>query len=98
MSWHVTEKIPRPMRGNAYLIHCANQGTARATLLCIARELLVIAQRIDVTSGKKVAQRDIEMAGESWARYRSHRENKTQEALARSTGINGVLTHPIVVL
>ena len=37
-----------------YLTHCAGQGAARETLLRIARELLVIAERIDVTAGKPV--------------------------------------------
>jgi len=44
------------------LAHCAGQGAARATLLRIARKLLVIAERIDVTIGKSVTRSEIAVA------------------------------------
>ena len=35
-----------------FLAHCAGYGAARGTLLRFANELLVVAERIDVNSGK----------------------------------------------
>jgi len=35
-----------------YLAHCADQGIARVTLARIAQELLVVAERLDVTANK----------------------------------------------
>ena len=56
-----------------YLIHRANYGAARSTLLRIARELLVIAERVDLTPGKTITPQDIEAAGQRWARYQRRR-------------------------
>jgi len=42
-------------------------------LLRIARELLVIAERLDLTPGKKITPQDIEAAGQRWARYQRRR-------------------------
>ena len=56
-----------------YLNHCARYGAAHGTLLRVARELLVIAERIDVTSGRVVARRDIELAARRWVRYQRRR-------------------------
>lgn len=59
-----------------YLVHCATQGAAPATLASLARELLVIATRLDVTRGTLLLQ-EIEAAAWRWAsdqqrRHRSH--------------------------
>jgi integrase/recombinase XerD len=51
-----------------YLTHCAGQGAARETLLRIARELLVIAERIDVAAGKPITRSEIDAAARGWAR------------------------------
>ena len=40
---------PSAQARERYLTHCADQGAARVTLLLTARELLVIAQRLDLT-------------------------------------------------
>ena len=56
-----------------YLAHCAGQGAARETLLRIARELLVIAERIDVTAGKPVSRSEIDAAARTWARQQKRR-------------------------
>ena len=56
-----------------YLRHCADFGAARGTLIRIARELLVIAERVDLTPGKKITPQDIEAAGQRWARYQRRR-------------------------
>ena len=56
-----------------YLAHCAGQGAARETLLRVARELLVIAERIDVTAGKPVTRAEIDAAAQAWARQQKRR-------------------------
>ena len=43
-----------------FLTHCVSQGLAGATLLRHARELLVIAERIDITSGEPIGLPTIE--------------------------------------
>jgi hypothetical protein len=47
-----------------FLTHCVRQGLAGATLLRHARELLVIAERIDITSGEPIGSPAIEMAAD----------------------------------
>jgi hypothetical protein len=56
-----------------YLAHCADQGLARETLLRIARELLVVAERLDVTAGGQITRREIEAAARNWVRQRRRR-------------------------
>jgi integrase/recombinase XerD len=56
-----------------YLAHCADRGLARETLLRIARELLVVAERLDVTAGRQVTQREIEAAARNWVRHQRKR-------------------------
>jgi integrase/recombinase XerD len=56
-----------------YLAHCAGQGAAHQTLVRIARELLVIAERIDVTAGKPVTRSEIDAAAKAWARQQKVR-------------------------
>jgi integrase/recombinase XerD len=56
-----------------YLAHCAGQGAARETLLRIARELLVIAERIDVTAGNPVTRSEIAAAARECARQQKRR-------------------------
>jgi hypothetical protein len=51
-----------------FLSHCASQGLARATLVRRARELLVIAERIDLTLGETIGLSTIEAAAARWAR------------------------------
>jgi integrase/recombinase XerD len=52
-----------------FLAHCAGYGAARGTLLRLANELLVVAERIDVDSGKSYLLADVEAAAERWTRY-----------------------------
>ena len=61
-----------------FLKHCANQGLAGATLLRHARELLVIAERIDITNGETVGTPTIEAAADRWAREQ-HDRYRVQE-------------------
>jgi len=51
-----------------YLTHCADQGAARETLLRIARQLLVVAERIDVTAARPITRPEIDAAAQAWAR------------------------------
>ena len=57
-----------------FLNHCASQGFARATLLVYARELLVIAERIDITMGEAIGLSTIEAAADRWARGQRQRQ------------------------
>jgi integrase/recombinase XerD len=56
-----------------YLAYCAGQGAASETLLRIARELLVIAERIDVTAGRPINRSEIDAAARAWARQQKRR-------------------------
>lgn len=56
-----------------YLAHCAGYGAARATLLRLADELLVIAGCINVTLGKTISLAEVEAAAASWARHQRRR-------------------------
>jgi len=64
---------PGAVQRERYLAHCASLGLGRATLLRIARELLVVAERIDVTAGHQVTRREIEGAARHWARHQRRR-------------------------
>lgn len=57
-----------------FLNHCVSQGLAHATLLRHARELLVIAERIDITMGETIGSPAIEAAADRWAREQHHRQ------------------------
>ncbi|MEY2925736.1 MAG: hypothetical protein RL367_213 [Pseudomonadota bacterium] len=52
-----------------YLAHCAYEGMAHATLIGRARDLLVVAEYLDVTAGKSFSQRDIETTAEKWLEH-----------------------------
>ena len=56
-----------------FLIHCANQGLAHATLLGVARELLVVARRIDLTANRRFNLQEIEAAADRWFRHQKRR-------------------------
>ena len=55
---------PSAQAREQYLTHCANQGMARDTLLRTARELLVIAQRLDLATDRMISIRQVEAAAE----------------------------------
>ena len=57
-----------------FLNHCASPGFARATLVRRARELLVIAERIDITRGEAIGLSTIEAAADRWARGQRQRQ------------------------
>jgi len=54
-----------------FLLHRADEGAAPATLLRIARELLVIAKTIDIT--RSISHQDLETAASKWARRQQRR-------------------------
>ena len=56
-----------------FLIHCADQGLAQATLLHVADELMVIAGRIDLTGECPISLAEIEAAADEWSRYQKRR-------------------------
>lgn len=56
-----------------FLIHCADQRMAHATLLRAANELLVVAGRIDLTSERQISLPEIEAAANEWSRYQTRR-------------------------
>jgi integrase len=74
---------PAALDRERYLAHCAGQGAAHGTLLRIARELLVIADRIDVTVGKSVTRSEIDAAARAWARQQKRRCRAGSEQWSR---------------
>lgn len=56
-----------------FLKHCVDQGLAGATVLRHARELLVIAERIDIARGETIGSPAIEVAADRWAREQHDR-------------------------
>jgi integrase/recombinase XerD len=60
---------PSAQARERYLTHCADQGAARDTLLRTARELLVIAQRLDLTIDGMISIRQVEAAAGRWVHY-----------------------------
>ena len=56
-----------------YLIHRARDGTAKETLLRIARELLIIVREMDLCSQKLISIKAIESAAERWAHQQKQR-------------------------
>lgn len=74
---------PAAVDRERYLAHCAGQGAAHETLLRIARELLVIAERIDVTVGKSVTRSEIDAAARAWARQQKQRCRADSEEWSR---------------
>ena len=57
-----------------FLNHCASQGLAHATLQHYAQELLVVAERIDITVGEAIGSSAIEAAADHWAREQHQRQ------------------------
>jgi hypothetical protein len=74
---------PAAVDRERYLAHCAGQSAAHGTLLRIARELLVIAERIDVTAGKSVTRSEIDAAARAWARRQKRRCRAGSEQWSR---------------
>jgi integrase/recombinase XerD len=64
---------PSAQARERYLTHCADQGAALDSLLGTARELLAIAQRLDLTTDQMISIRQVEAAAERWVHYQQRR-------------------------
>jgi hypothetical protein len=49
-----------------YLVHLSNQGYARATMRAVARDILSVAERIEMTPLRKATLAAVESAVKSW--------------------------------
>ena len=56
-----------------FLTHCAEQGLARESLLRTAREVLIIAKHIDLTTGTAISIHDVEAAADRWDAHQQRR-------------------------
>lgn len=65
---------PFPEARARFLDHCASQGFARTTLQRYAQELLVVAERIDITNSDAVGAIAIEAAADEWASEQRQRQ------------------------
>ncbi len=62
----------------SYLAHRANDGAAPGTLVRIAREVLVVAQELDLRSDTPIALEEVKAAANRWAhRQRRRRRSRT---------------------
>lgn len=62
----------------SYLAHRAKDGAAPGTLVRIAREVLVVAQELDLKSGTPIALEEVKAAADRWAhRQRRCRRSRT---------------------
>lgn len=66
-----------------YLKHLADQGAARETLLRTARELLAIADRLDLSADRLIGYDEIEAAAQCWAEYQHTRCRAAGEQWSR---------------
>ena len=57
-----------------FLSHCAGQGMVHATLQRYAQELLVVAERIDITGNEVIESSVIHVAADRWAREQHQRQ------------------------
>jgi site-specific recombinase XerD len=67
------QTAPGAAERERYLMYCASQGLARETVLRIARELLVVAERLDVSGGNQITRREVEDAARNWVRHQRRR-------------------------
>jgi len=75
-------KAPLAHERESYLAHRARDGTAKETLLRIARELLIIVHEMDLRPQMSIGIESIEVAAERWARRqkRRHRARTLQHS------------------
>jgi site-specific recombinase XerD len=66
-----------------YIKHLAEQCAARETLLRTARELLVIAERLNLSEGRRVGQAEIDAAAQSWAHLQRARNRACGDKWSR---------------
>jgi integrase/recombinase XerD len=68
-----------------YLVHCANYGATRSTLIGLASRLLIVAQCIDVTPGRTITLQDVDAAAHNWARSRRRSHHVRHRSGPRNT-------------
>jgi len=56
-----------------FLTHCASAGAAKQTLLRLARELLIVAQRIELSGNRSIPIEELETAADRWVAYQRRR-------------------------
>ena len=66
-------EAPFPQQRGRYLAHRAKDGVARATLVGLARELLIVVREMGIEAEGMVALQTIESAAERWARRQKRR-------------------------
>jgi integrase/recombinase XerD len=74
---------PEASKRLRYLKHLADQGAARGTLLRTARELLVIAERLDLSADRRFGHEEIEAAAQCWAEFQHMRHRAAGEEWSR---------------
>jgi integrase/recombinase XerD len=52
-----------------FLVHCAQAGAARESLLHLASELLLVARRIDISGTTAITLHTVEVAADGWVRH-----------------------------
>jgi len=67
-------KAPLASERASFLSHCAEDGAASETLVRIARELVVVVQELDLTSGGLVTPAAVDAAAEHWAKQQKRRQ------------------------
>jgi site-specific recombinase XerD len=75
---------PSAQEREEYLSHRAEQGTAKTTLIGIARELLIVSQNLPIPFHQKISAEEIEVAACRWARrqqrlHRAHVQRWSRE-------------------
>ena len=66
-----------------FLAHCAHAGAARESLLRLARELLLVARRIDISGTRAIALQEVETAADGWVRYQRRRHRISDPKFCR---------------
>lgn len=67
-----------------YLCFCASGGAPQTTLLKIARELLVIVARIDVSGERAISLSEINAGADQWVLHQ-HQHNRIKSAISSRT-------------
>ena len=90
----------------SYLSHRADDGTAPSTLLRLARELLVIANEVNLLAGQDMGVEEIEAVARRWARrqqrsHRAHTQRWSYEFFVQTAGdwlrFLGCLREPVEI-
>lgn len=76
---------PFPTAREEFLLHCSNQGMARESLHRVARELLVVARRLKISSEGDVSHQQIAAAADCWARHQRRRGRSRELKWSRAS-------------